>query len=72
MRFIEADALRGGHVRVGLEDSLMIARGTFATDNAQQVTKAATILRELGRTVATPARGPGAAGPLTLAAGAAR
>ncbi len=56
MDFITASALRGGHVRVGLEDSLMIARGTFATDNAQQVTKAATILRELGRTVATPAQ----------------
>ena len=55
MDFVTASALRGGHVRVGLEDSLMIARGTFATDNAQQVTKAATILRELGRTIATPA-----------------
>jgi uncharacterized protein (DUF849 family) len=55
MDFITASALRGGHVRVGLEDSLMIARGTPASDNAQQVTKAATILRELGRTVATPA-----------------
>jgi uncharacterized protein (DUF849 family) len=55
MDFITASALRGGHVRVGLEDSLMIARGTPASDNAQQVAKAATILRELGRTVATPA-----------------
>jgi len=55
MDFVTASALRGGHVRVGLEDSLTIARGTPATDNAQQVTKAATILRELGRTVATPA-----------------
>jgi uncharacterized protein (DUF849 family) len=53
--FITASALHGGHVRVGLEDSLMIARGTLATDNAQQVTKAAAILRELGRTIATPA-----------------
>jgi uncharacterized protein (DUF849 family) len=56
MDFITASALHGGHVRVGLEDSLMIARGTIATDNAQQVAKAATILRELGRTVATPAQ----------------
>jgi uncharacterized protein (DUF849 family) len=56
MDFITASALNGGHARVGLEDSLMIARGTPATDNAQQVTKAATILRELGRTVATPAQ----------------
>ena len=35
MDFVTASALRGGHVRVGLEDSLMIARGTPATDNAQ-------------------------------------
>jgi uncharacterized protein (DUF849 family) len=55
MDFVAASALRGGHVRVGLEDSLMIARGTLARDNAQQVSKAATILRELGRTIATPA-----------------
>jgi uncharacterized protein (DUF849 family) len=55
MDFITASALHGGHVRVGLEDNLMIARGTLANDNAQQVSKAATILRELGRTVATPA-----------------
>jgi uncharacterized protein (DUF849 family) len=55
MDFVTASALRGGHVRVGLEDSLMIARGTPATDNAQQVAKAATILRELGREIATPA-----------------
>jgi uncharacterized protein (DUF849 family) len=56
MDFVTASALHGGHVRVGLEDNLMIARGTPATDNAQQVTKAATILRELGRTIATPAQ----------------
>jgi uncharacterized protein (DUF849 family) len=55
MDFITASALHGGHARVGLEDNLMIARGTLARDNAQQVSKAATILRELGRTVATPA-----------------
>jgi uncharacterized protein (DUF849 family) len=56
MDFITASVLHGGHVRVGLEDNLMIARGTAATDNAQQVSKAAAILRELGRTVATPAQ----------------
>ena len=55
MDFITASALYGGHVRVGLEDNLTISRGTLAGDNAQQVSKAATILRELGRTVATPA-----------------
>jgi len=44
----------GGHVRVGLEDSLMIARGELATSNAQQVEKARTIVEALGRTLATP------------------
>jgi uncharacterized protein (DUF849 family) len=56
MDFMTAAALHGGHVRVGLEDNLMIARGALATDNAQQVSKAATILSELGRTIATPAQ----------------
>jgi len=44
----------GGNVRVGLEDSLMIARGELATSNAQQVTKIRTVLEELGYEIATP------------------
>ena len=56
MDFMTAAALNGGHVRVGLEDNLMIARGEPAADNAQQVAKAARILRELGREIATPAQ----------------
>lgn len=44
----------GGHVRVGLEDSLTIARGQLATSNAQQVEKARGIVEALGRTLATP------------------
>ncbi|MGC9417868.1 MAG: 3-keto-5-aminohexanoate cleavage protein [Rhodovulum sp.] len=43
----------GGHVRVGLEDSLMIARGRLADSNAQQVEKARAIVEALGRTLAT-------------------
>ncbi|MEX5729812.1 uncharacterized protein Ga0609869_003165 [Rhodovulum iodosum] len=45
----------GGHVRVGLEDSLMIARGELAQSNAQQVEKVRGIVEALGREVATPA-----------------
>jgi uncharacterized protein (DUF849 family) len=45
----------GGHVRVGLEDSLMIARGELARSNAQQVEKVRGIVESLGREVATPA-----------------
>lgn len=46
-------ALMGGHVRVGLEDSLMIARGELAKSNAEQVAKIRRIVEELGREVAT-------------------
>ncbi len=47
-------AAMGGHVRVGLEDSLMIARGKLAKTNAEQVAKIRRIVEELGREVATP------------------
>ena len=53
--FVTEAALLGGHVRVGLEDSLYIGRGQLAEGNAQQVEKAVRILTELGREVATPA-----------------
>ncbi len=48
-------AAMGGHVRVGLEDSLNIARGQLARSNAEQVAKIRRIVEELGREVATPA-----------------
>lgn len=48
-------AVLGGHVRVGLEDSLMISRGQLAKTNAEQVTKIRRIVEELGREIATPA-----------------
>jgi len=51
---ITMSAILGGHVRVGLEDSLMISRGTLARNNAEQVSKIRRIVEELGRTVATP------------------
>ncbi|UPH71769.1 3-keto-5-aminohexanoate cleavage protein [Abyssibius alkaniclasticus] len=44
----------GGHVRVGLEDSLFISRGKIATSNAQQVAKIRRIVEDLGCEVATP------------------
>lgn len=47
-------ASMGGHVRVGLEDSLMIARGELAKSNAEQVLKIRRIVEELGREIATP------------------
>src|ERR1700704_1868160 len=47
-------AVMGGNVRVGLEDSLWLGRGTLAKTNAEQVTKIRRILEELGLQVATP------------------
>ncbi len=54
MPLITMSAILGGHVRVGLEDSLMISRGTLAKTNAEQVRKIRRIVEDLGRTVATP------------------
>jgi uncharacterized protein (DUF849 family) len=48
-------AMLGGNVRVGLEDSLYIGAGEQAVSNAQQVSKIARILTELGFEIATPA-----------------
>ena len=47
-------AAMGGHVRVGLEDSLWIGRGRLAQSNAQQVTQVRQIIEGLGLEVATP------------------
>lgn len=47
-------AIMGGNVRVGLEDSLYLARGQLAAFNAEQVRKSRRILSELGLEVATP------------------
>ena len=53
--FIAAQsAVMGGNVRVGLEDSLWLGRGTLAKSNAEQVTKVRHIIEEIGLQVATP------------------
>jgi uncharacterized protein (DUF849 family) len=49
------NALLGGNVRVGLEDSLYLERGRLAVSNAEQVAKIVRILAELGLAPATPA-----------------
>lgn len=54
MPLAAAAAQMGGHVRVGLEDSLYIGRGQLAESNAQQVLKVRRILEELGHDIATP------------------
>jgi uncharacterized protein (DUF849 family) len=47
-------AAMGGHVRVGLEDSLWAGKGRLAESNAQQVTLVRAIIEGLGRQIATP------------------
>lgn len=54
MKLAAVAAQMGGHVRVGLEDSLFIERRQLATSNAQQVEKVKSILTSQGDTVATP------------------
>jgi uncharacterized protein (DUF849 family) len=49
--------LAGGHVRVGLEDGIFLARGELARSNADLVAKARRIVEDLGGTIATTAEG---------------
>ena len=53
MAMAKLSATMGGHVRVGLEDNLYIARGQLATSNAQQVEMVREIVEGIGREVAT-------------------
>ena len=54
MNFVTQAAIMGGHVRVGLEDSLYIGKGKLAKSNAEQVAKIRRILEDLSLEVATP------------------
>ena len=47
--------LYGGHVRVGLEDNLYLARGKLAPSNAALVEKAVDIIEAMGEELATAA-----------------
>jgi len=51
---VTMSALLGGHVRVGLEDSLWIGKGELAKSNAEQVQRIRRILEELSLEIATP------------------
>ncbi len=46
--------LAGGHVRVGLEDTVYLSRGQLAASNAALVEKARRIVEDLGGQIATP------------------
>ncbi|WP_374385096.1 3-keto-5-aminohexanoate cleavage protein [Dongia sp.] len=54
MSLITMGAIMGGHVRVGLEDSLYLSRGLLASSCAAQVLKIRRILEELSLEVASP------------------
>ena len=52
---MQTGAIMGGNVRVGLEDSLDVAKGTLAEEQRpEQVAKIRRILGELSLEVATP------------------
>ena len=57
MRLAAVAAQMGGHVRVGLEDSLYIERGKLAKSNAEQVRLVREILERQGNQIATPDEG---------------
>lgn len=54
MGLVTLSALLGGSVRVGLEDSLYLGKGTLAQSNAEQVAKIRRILEDLSIDIATP------------------
>ncbi len=45
----------GGHIRVGMEDNVLYAKGKLADSNRQFVERAARVVREFGNEVATSA-----------------
>jgi len=54
MRVAAMAAAMGGHVRVGLEDSLWLGRGELALTNASQVERVRQIIEGLGLEIASP------------------
>ena len=54
MKVAAQAATMGGHVRVGLEDSLWLGRGQLAQTNAAQVNRVRQIIEGLGFEIATP------------------
>lgn len=54
MPLVAMAAAQGGHVRVGLEDSLWAGKGRLAASNAEQVRQARAIVEGLGLEIASP------------------
>lgn len=53
MPMVACSWLHGGHVRVGLEDNVYLEKGVLAKTNAELVTKAVRIIKDLGGAVAS-------------------
>ena len=53
MNFTTLSGINGGHVRVGLEDSIYLGRGQLARSNAEQVRKIRMLLEALGFDIAS-------------------
>lgn len=51
----QAAAALGGHLRSGLEDTFYLPDGTAATSNGQLIDALASVARQAGRAIATPA-----------------
>jgi uncharacterized protein (DUF849 family) len=56
MPMVAQTMLRGGHVRVGLEDNIYTTKGVLAKSNAELVGIARDLIKTLGGTVASPAQ----------------
>jgi uncharacterized protein (DUF849 family) len=54
MPFVALSTVSGGHARVGLEDNVYLEKRVLARTNAELVTKAVRIIRDLGNDIATP------------------
>ncbi len=52
---VNVEILSGGHVRVGFEDNLNLAKGVPAKSNGELVEKVVRLAHELGREIASPA-----------------
>ena len=55
LRIAAMSVAMGGHLRVGLEDSLWAGPGELATSSAEQVRRARALVENMGAALATPA-----------------
>ena len=51
---LAASFVSGGHVRIGMEDTLYLSKGELVKSNAHLVEKAVDIVQKLGGELASP------------------